>query len=189
MRIGFFSCQGWQPGYYTAHAGLAGEDLDLVVSLGDYIYELTDDDGPREDTIGPNGDGEAQTLAEYRAEVPPLPVRPRTCRRCTPRTAFACVWDDHEIESGWQRRARGRDPGPPAPRALRGAGPQRPSAPSSSTCPSRGSPATAARSTARSRSAAHAELLHARPARLRRRLRLRLPDPAAALPRGGRTRR
>ena len=66
VRIGFFSCQGWQAGFYTAHAGLAAEELDLVVSLGDYIYELTDDDGPREDTIGPEGDGEAQTLAEYR---------------------------------------------------------------------------------------------------------------------------
>ena len=40
IRIGIFSCQDWEAGYYTAHAGLAAEDdLDLVVCLGDYIYE------------------------------------------------------------------------------------------------------------------------------------------------------
>jgi alkaline phosphatase D len=42
VRIGFFSCQDYQAGFYTAHAGLAQEpDLDLIVSLADYIYERT----------------------------------------------------------------------------------------------------------------------------------------------------
>src|SRR5262249_11181091 len=66
-RFAWFSCQGWQAGYFTAHAALAREaDLDFACSIGDYIYELTDDTGPPErvDTIGPDHDGFAQTLDE-----------------------------------------------------------------------------------------------------------------------------
>jgi phosphodiesterase/alkaline phosphatase D-like protein len=66
LRVAFFSCQGWQPGYYNAHAAMAKEDLDLAVCLGDYIYEKTDDVGPRTDTIGRERNGFCQTRGEYR---------------------------------------------------------------------------------------------------------------------------
>ena len=47
VRMAWFSCQGWPAGYYGAHTALAQEpDLDLALSVGDYIYELTDDTGP-----------------------------------------------------------------------------------------------------------------------------------------------
>ena len=52
----------------TAPTAIAAEDLDLVICLGDYIYERNFYDGPRKDTIGANGDGEVLTLAEYRAK-------------------------------------------------------------------------------------------------------------------------
>ena len=41
VRIGFFTCQGFTEGYYATHRHLAQEDLDLVVCLGDYVYEAT----------------------------------------------------------------------------------------------------------------------------------------------------
>lgn len=41
VRIGFFTCQDYAAGYYAAHKHLADEDLDLVVCLGDYVYELS----------------------------------------------------------------------------------------------------------------------------------------------------
>ena len=41
VRIGFFTCQGFTEGYYATHRHLAAEDLDLVVCLGDYVYEAT----------------------------------------------------------------------------------------------------------------------------------------------------
>ena len=69
VRIGFFSCQNYAAGYYTAHRGLLGEpDLDLVVCLGDYIYEQTGEDSipERRDRTGVNRDSEVQTLPEYR---------------------------------------------------------------------------------------------------------------------------
>lgn len=51
LRIAYFSCQRFVHGYYTAHADLASlaldpaTDVDLVVSLGDYVYES----GPADD--------------------------------------------------------------------------------------------------------------------------------------------
>src|SRR6185295_1535776 len=39
LRFAFASCQQYEQGYFVAHRHLAEEDLDLVVFLGDYIYE------------------------------------------------------------------------------------------------------------------------------------------------------
>src|SRR6266498_71458 len=39
LRFGMVSCQDFQNGYWPAYTGLAAEDLDLVLHLGDYIYE------------------------------------------------------------------------------------------------------------------------------------------------------
>ena len=39
LRFAFASCQKWDDGYYSAYRRLAEEDLDLVIHLGDYIYE------------------------------------------------------------------------------------------------------------------------------------------------------
>lgn len=40
VRIAFFSCQEYIAGFYHAHADLARlEDVDLVLCLGDYVYE------------------------------------------------------------------------------------------------------------------------------------------------------
>lgn len=39
FSFAFASCQDWQTGYYTAYRHLVEEDLDLVIHLGDYIYE------------------------------------------------------------------------------------------------------------------------------------------------------
>ncbi|MEV4438445.1 alkaline phosphatase D family protein [Streptomyces sp. NPDC049577] len=38
-RFGLLSCQQYDEGYYTALAHLAGEELDAVFFVGDYIYE------------------------------------------------------------------------------------------------------------------------------------------------------
>ena len=45
VRVAAFSCQRWTHGWYTAHADMAAlaqdpaTDLDLVVCLGDYVYD------------------------------------------------------------------------------------------------------------------------------------------------------
>jgi alkaline phosphatase D len=104
LRIGFFSCQDYQAGYYTAHAGLADEDLDLVVCLGDYIYEHAyfHDPSPaaRRDASGYNGTSDAQTLPEYRAKYGLYRTDPNL-QAMHQASAFASIWDDHEVEDDW----------------------------------------------------------------------------------------
>src|SRR5690606_20764222 len=39
LRFAFCSCQHWEQGYYTAYRHMADEDIQLVVHLGDFIYE------------------------------------------------------------------------------------------------------------------------------------------------------
>jgi alkaline phosphatase D len=39
LKVAFASCQKWEDGYYAAHAGIAADAPDLVLFLGDYIYE------------------------------------------------------------------------------------------------------------------------------------------------------
>jgi len=39
LNFGIASCQAWQDGYFTAFDHMADEDFDLIVHLGDYIYE------------------------------------------------------------------------------------------------------------------------------------------------------
>jgi alkaline phosphatase D len=104
VRIAFFSCQEFIAGFYTAHADLAQQDVDLVVCLGDYIYEqaFADDtsrNAPvRADDSAP--DGEAQTLDDYRRKYTLYHTDEHLLevRRQFPLLA---IWDDHEVEDNY----------------------------------------------------------------------------------------
>jgi alkaline phosphatase D len=100
VRVAFFSCQDWQAGYYGAHATIAELDVDLVVSLGDYIYEQNFYEGPRRDMLGANGDGEVQTLDEYRSKYR-MYRGDRDLQAMHAAHAFMAAWDDHEVEDNW----------------------------------------------------------------------------------------
>src|SRR5262249_32651136 len=39
FRFAFVSCQNYEQGYYTAYDHISHEDIELVIHLGDYIYE------------------------------------------------------------------------------------------------------------------------------------------------------
>jgi alkaline phosphatase D len=104
LRIAFFSCQEFIAGFYHAHADLARQDVDLVVCLGDYVYEQAFADNTsvsqpvREDKSAP--DGETQTLEEYRAKYALYHTDPNLIEV---RRQFPLVgeWDDHEVEDNY----------------------------------------------------------------------------------------
>ncbi len=104
VRIGFFSCQKWHQGYYTAHRGLAEEkDLDLVVSLGDYIYEEPAENPKvpeRQDRTGALRDGDVQSLAEYRQKYRLYQSDP-DLQAMHARHPVVAIWDDHEAEDDY----------------------------------------------------------------------------------------
>lgn len=102
IKIAFLSCQDWEAGYYNTQAALAKEDLDLFLFLGDYVYEHRYYPGPadRLDTLGANGDGDVQTLDEYRAKYRQGQEDPGL-QALQAAHAFVGVWDDHEVEDNY----------------------------------------------------------------------------------------
>jgi alkaline phosphatase D len=108
VRIAFFSCQDWQAGYFGAHSAIAGEDVDLVVCLGDYIYERNFYEGPRTDTLGANGDGEVQTLDEYRAKYR-MYKADADLQAMHAAHPYVGIWDDHEVEDNYAGNLPGEE--------------------------------------------------------------------------------
>jgi alkaline phosphatase D len=101
LRIAFLSCQSYEAGFYNAHAAIAKEpDLDLVLHLGDYIYESHYYPGPRQDTSGFNHDGNVELLAEYRQKYSLYKSDP-DLQAMHAAHNFVAVWDDHEVEDNY----------------------------------------------------------------------------------------
>jgi alkaline phosphatase D len=104
VRIAFFSCQEFIAGYYAAHRDLATQDVDLVVCLGDYIYEQafasTGSVNQPVRTDDSAADGEAQTLAEYRRKYS-LYHTDANLREVRRQFALVGEWDDHEVEDNY----------------------------------------------------------------------------------------
>jgi len=105
VRIGFFSCQEYIAGYYHAHADMARQDLDLVVCLGDYIYERSFADEasvsrPVPERQAEDPPSEAQTLAEYRRKYRTYGADP-DLRRLRAAFPMVAIWDDHEVEDNY----------------------------------------------------------------------------------------
>jgi alkaline phosphatase D len=91
------SCQRYSSGFYTAHRHMSGEDLDVVVFVGDYIYEAP----PEPTDVRPHeGLGEPVTLDGYRNRHAQYRTDPdlQACHSAFP---WLVVLDDHELENGW----------------------------------------------------------------------------------------
>jgi alkaline phosphatase D len=118
VRIGFFSCQKWHQGWFVAHRGLAEEeDLDLVVSLGDYVYEEPVSRklvAERDDKTGALGDGDVQSLAEYRQKYR-LYQSDADLQAMQAAHPIVAIWDDHEAEDDY---AAGTEGDPLRPRRV-----------------------------------------------------------------------
>ncbi|MBF6253255.1 alkaline phosphatase D family protein [Nocardia farcinica] len=99
LRFAYASCQSWSSGYYTAYEHLRAEDLELVVHLGDYIYESSWRHGRLEDprTLerGESVDlpGYRLRYAQYKAEQP--------LRDAHAAFPWIVTFDDHEVDNNW----------------------------------------------------------------------------------------
>ncbi len=97
LRFVFASCQDWRDGYYSAWGHAAEEDVDLVVFLGDYIYENGDGD---EDQIREHGSDEVFTLDDYRNRYG-LYKGDTELQAAHARFPWILVWDDHEVDNNY----------------------------------------------------------------------------------------
>jgi alkaline phosphatase D len=98
VKIAFFSCQEFGSGFFHAHTDLAAmDDIDLVVCLGDYIYEKKFDTTPAR----LDESGVAQTLDEYRSKYDYYQEEDTRLLRMRENHALMAVWDDHEVEDNY----------------------------------------------------------------------------------------
>jgi alkaline phosphatase D len=101
LTMCFTSCSQYEHGYFTAYRRLAEDEPELVLNLGDYLYEYTAEDyvapgGNVRDHIGP----EIETLANYRQRH----AQYKTDRDLQAAHAVApwlVVLDDHELDNNW----------------------------------------------------------------------------------------
>ncbi|HAP76294.1 MAG TPA: alkaline phosphatase [Acidimicrobiaceae bacterium] len=99
LRIATGSCQNYSHGYYAAHRGIAEQQPDLVLWLGDYIYEGAAADGalPSERAhLGP----EPTTVVEYRNRYARYKTDPQL-QAAHAACPWFVVWDDHEVENNY----------------------------------------------------------------------------------------
>lgn len=99
FRFAFTSCQDFEDGFYTAYRHLVQEDLDLVVFLGDYIYEGAPN--PARETVRKHtGDGEPVSLDEYRIRYALYKSDPllQAAHAAFP---WVVTLDDHEVDNDW----------------------------------------------------------------------------------------
>ena len=89
-------CQSWVGGRYGAYRTMADEDLDLVVHVGDYIYEHKG----------------AETLADFR-RIHAWYKTSADLQAAHARFPFVAVFDDHEVENNWAGSRSRPDGGPP----------------------------------------------------------------------------
>ncbi|EHR51886.1 phosphodiesterase/alkaline phosphatase D [Saccharomonospora marina XMU15] len=98
LRLGVVSCANWQAGYFAAYRHLAQrDDLDLVVHLGDYLYEYgPGDDAAADAVLRPHDPPlEITTLEHYRRRHAQYKTDP-DLQQLHARVPFAVTWDDHE---------------------------------------------------------------------------------------------
>ncbi len=96
MRFAFAACQHYEQGYFTAFRHMAQEELDLVVHLGDYIYESS----WGRNHVRAHGSPTPHTLDEYRVRYalyksdPDLQAAHAAC-------PWLVTWDDHEVDNDY----------------------------------------------------------------------------------------
>jgi alkaline phosphatase D len=108
LRFAFASCQHYEQGYYAAHRHIRADDPDLVVFLGDYIYETS----TTRARVRQHGTPECHTLDDYRARHalykadPDLQAAHAIC-------PWIVTWDDHEVSNDYANdrgtRSNGRE--------------------------------------------------------------------------------
>lgn len=111
--IGLFSCSNMPAGWFNAYGHAAArDDLDLMVHVGDYVYEYGRGRYPRKEEPGRSAlpATEIVTLADYRLRYASYRADP-DLRRLHQRFPMLAQWDDHEFANdSWKDGAENHHP-------------------------------------------------------------------------------
>lgn len=98
VRFAFVSCANYEHGYFAAYRHLADEQPDLVLFLGDYIYEYVD---MRPGKVRNHSEGlECVTLSQYRNRYTQYRLDP-DLQRLHAEIPALMTWDDHEVQNDY----------------------------------------------------------------------------------------
>jgi len=102
LRFAFASCSNWQLGYFSAYRHMVEEQPDLVIFLGDYIYESTiaATSAAAVRIVRPHDGPTATDLAGYRNRYALYRTDPdlKALHAAAP---CLVTWDDHEVENDY----------------------------------------------------------------------------------------
>ncbi len=108
LRFALASCQQYEQGYFSAYRHMAREELDLVIHVGDYIYEAS----WGSNRVRSHGVGEPMDLTEYRNRYA-LYKSDADLQAAHAAFAWMVTWDDHEVDNDYAND-RSQDLDPPA---------------------------------------------------------------------------
>ncbi|CAN5848353.1 alkaline phosphatase [soil metagenome] len=115
FRIGTVSCAHYSVAPLGVYRALAEREVDLVLHLGDYLYEDDGHHGPR-DHDPPHA---AITQDDYRRRLAQLRTDP-DLRALHLRHPMIAIWDDHDLsDNAWREGAKHHDPDRDGPWAVR----------------------------------------------------------------------
>lgn len=116
VRLAIANCQYFESGYYAAYRYIAEDQVDLVVHLGDYIYELPALGGERSSapTQTPT------TLEAFRLRYSSYKVDP-DLQAAHASAPFTLTWDDHEVADNYMGDTLPNGAAPAEVRRLRAA--------------------------------------------------------------------
>lgn len=103
LRFALASCQHFETGHFGAYRAMRADDPDLVLFVGDYIYE----GGPNAKRWRPHPFPSCRTLADYRLRYSLYKLDP-ALQAMHAHTPWLAIWDDHEVSNDYARD-RGED--------------------------------------------------------------------------------
>ena len=96
LRFAYGSCQHYEQGYYNAYRDMRADELDLIVFLGDYIYETSWGRGH----VRSHGSPEPHTLDDYRVRHA-LYKTDANLQSAHAMCPWIVTWDDHEVSNDY----------------------------------------------------------------------------------------
>jgi len=103
LRVAYASCQRWEHGYFSAYDHMCQENLDMVLFLGDYIYEYA---GAANAVRLPSG-GWVSSLSDYRDRYA-LHKSEKALQAMHAQCPWLVTWDDHEVSNDYAGLNRGQ---------------------------------------------------------------------------------
>lgn len=105
------SCSNYPAGFFNVYHAIAESDAEVVLHLGDYIYEYGSNEYPKADAAGrsPEPSQEILSLSDYRQRYAQY-RSDEQLQLVHQKKPFICVWDDHELANdAWIGGAENHD--------------------------------------------------------------------------------